>query len=68
MEFSTTQNRMRHYNHDFNHARYHESLNNVTPAEMYFGRYQEIMDKRAMIKQSTLQQRRRENPTMTICH
>ncbi len=28
-----------------NYERYHESLNNVTPADMYFGRYQEIMDR-----------------------
>jgi transposase InsO family protein len=37
------------------------TMNNVTPADMYFGRYQEIMDTRAMIKQETLQQRRKEN-------
>ena len=54
--------------HHYNHERYHESLDNVTPADMNFGRYQEIMDRRAMIKQSILQQRKRENLAMTTCH
>ena len=51
------------------HTRFgHESLDNITPADMYFGRYQEVIDRRAMIKQTTLQQRRRENLAMTGCH
>ena len=54
--------------HHYNHERYHESLDNITPADMYFGRYQEVIDRRAMIKQTTLQQRRRENLVMTGCH
>jgi len=48
---------VQHYNHD----RYHESLDNVTPADMYFGRYYEIMGRRAQIKQQTLQLRRIQN-------
>ena len=46
----------------YNHERYHESLDNITPADMYVGRYQEIMDRRATIKYETLQRRRNENP------
>ncbi len=34
----------------------------------YFGRYHEIMDRRAMIKQETLQQRRKENLGVIACH
>ena len=49
--------------HHYNHERYHESLDNITPADMYYGRYHQIMDQRAMIKQQTLQQRRCENLT-----
>ena len=49
--------------HHYNYERYHESLDNVTPADMYYGRYHQIMDQRAMIKQQTLQQRRCENLT-----
>jgi hypothetical protein len=45
----------------YNHARYHESLDNVTPADMYFGRYHEIMGRRAQTKQQTLQLRRVQN-------
>lgn len=43
----------------YNHARYHESLDNVTPADVYFGRQQEVLTQREIIKQQTLQQRRR---------
>jgi len=33
-------------------------LNNVTPADVYFGRDQEILTKRKIIKQCTLLKRR----------
>jgi putative transposase len=42
----------------YNHQRYHESLNNVTPADAYFGRAQAILKQRERIKQQTLKQRR----------
>ena len=47
--------------HHYNHERYHESLDNVTPADMYYGRYHQIIDHRAIIMQHTFQQRRCEN-------
>ncbi len=47
--------------HHYNQERYHESLDNITPADMYYGRYHQIMERRAIIKQQTLQQRRCEN-------
>ena len=46
---------------DYNHRRLHESLDNVTPADVYHGRRPAIMARRARIKQRTLQQRRQEN-------
>ena len=45
----------------YNHQRYHESLDNVTPADMFYDRYEEIMDRRQLIKQQTLRCRREEN-------
>ena len=45
----------------YNNQRYHESLDNVTPADVYFGRSEEILSQREMIKQQTLQARRKLN-------
>jgi len=42
----------------YNIHRYHESLNNVTPADVYFGRDQEVLEKRRKITQQTLFKRR----------
>ncbi len=39
-------------------AERHESLNNVTPADVYFGRSQTILLQRERIKRKTLEQRR----------
>ena len=38
--------------------RYHESLDNLTPADVYFGRKQERRSVREMIKRETLRMRR----------
>lgn len=43
--------------HNNNH-RYHESLNNVTPADVYFGRDKGILREREKIKKQTIQYRR----------
>ena len=42
----------------YNHQRYHESLKNVTPSDVYFGRAQAILNKRERIKRKTLEHRR----------
>jgi putative transposase len=42
----------------YNHQRYHESLNNVTPADAYFGRAQTIIQQRERIKRQTIEYRR----------
>ena len=42
----------------YNNHRYHESLNNVTPADVYFGRDKDIRREREKIKKQTIQYRR----------
>ena len=42
----------------YNNHHYHESLNNVTPADVYFGRDKDILREREKIKKQTIQYRR----------
>lgn len=42
----------------YNHHRYHESLSNLTPADVYFGRGETILLERERIKRNTINQRR----------
>ena len=42
----------------YNNHRYHESLNNVIPADVYFGRDKDILREREKIKKQTIQYRR----------
>ena len=43
---------------NYNHLRYHESIGNLTPADVYFGRGQTILMQRERIKRQTIQNRR----------
>ena len=45
----------------YNHQRYHESLDNLTPADVYSGKTKEVLNQRAEIKRRTMQQRRLQN-------
>jgi len=49
----------------YNHRRYHESLGNLTPADVYFGRDQAIIEERNNIKLQTLKNRRLEYARQT---
>lgn len=40
----------------YNHNRYHEGLKNLTPADVYCGRGQAILEQRERIKQKTIEQ------------
>jgi putative transposase len=42
---------------DYNHLRYHESIGNLTPADVYFGRGQTILIERERIKRQTIANR-----------
>jgi len=43
----------------YNYHRYHESLNNMTPADVYYGRTEIILKERQETKERTLKERRR---------
>ena len=47
-----------HFIEHYNHHRYHESLQNLAPADVYFGRGREILEERRRIKRQTLEHRR----------
>ena len=45
----------------YNQRRYHESLDNVTPADVYFGRAARVLERRQQIKRQTIEARRRQH-------
>ena len=45
----------------YNNERYHESLDNVTPADVYHGRHHQVLSERARIKRLTMQRRKKLN-------
>ena len=44
----------------YNNERYHESLNNVTPADVYYGRDIQVLTERERIKRRTMKLRKKE--------
>jgi transposase InsO family protein len=51
-------NRVEEFVDYYNNHRYHEALNNVTPADVYFGRQEKIFRKRAVTKAKTMRIRK----------
>lgn len=51
----------------YNYQRYHESLKNLKPVDVYEGRGQQILDRREIIKRETLQRRRQLNLGKAEC-
>ena len=52
------EDRIRQFVDYYNYERYHESLNNLTSADVFYGRGQSILDEREKIKRRTLALRR----------
>lgn len=50
----------------YNHQRYHESLDNLTPADVYWGRAEEVLTQRQIIKEQTLMERRFMNQLSVV--
>jgi taurine dioxygenase len=44
----------------YNHERYHEAIDNVTPADVYFGRQYEVLTEQSKIKGRTMERRKKE--------
>ena len=51
----------------YNERRYHESLGNLTPMDVYFGREAKVKTRREKIKEATLRHRRKWNLGSQSC-
>ena len=45
----------------YNNHRYHESLQNCTPSDVYHGRHHEVLNKRKKVKLNTMKKRRKKH-------
>ena len=45
----------------YNYRRYHKALGNVTPADVLYGRREQILARRKEVKRQTINRRRRYN-------
>ena len=57
----SSEEKIREFVEYYNNERYHESINNVTPADVYYRRDREILKRRRIIKENTLSKRKRIN-------
>ena len=50
----------------YNNDRYHEALKNITPADVYYARDLEVIERHALVKQKTMLLRRKQNRSLRI--
>jgi transposase InsO family protein len=50
----------------YNNGRYHEALNNLTPADVYYGRGRDNLVRQKRIKKNTMLQRKRYNYSLKV--
>ena len=50
----------------YNNRRYHEALNNLNPADVYFGRGEQILKQRKLIKEKTMKKRRKTHLSQVL--
>ena len=50
----------------YNNDRYHEALQNLTPADVYYGKSRDVLSRRKRIKKNTMLQRRRYNYSLKV--
>jgi hypothetical protein len=50
----------------YNNNRYHEALQNLTPADVYYDRGRDILSRRKRVKKNTMLQRRRYNCSLKV--
>ena len=60
------ENAIREFVEYYNHHRYHESLDNLTPSDVYYGRGKKIIIQREILKEQTLKMRCSQNLGKTV--
>ena len=55
------ENQIQAFIHYYSHERYHESLHNLTPADVFYGKGEEILKRRQQIKMNTLAMRKQNH-------
>ena len=55
--------RIREWVDYYNNDRYHEAIDNVTPADKYYGRDFDVLKNREKVRKQTMKLRRELNPT-----
>jgi putative transposase len=60
------EHKMKQFVRYYNNERYHESINNLTPSEVYYGTGERKLRYRKRIKQQTLIERKKQNQNIYL--